>query len=77
MTVIAVPFHLDEPLPGFVPPLAPDAVVAPDLPAGTPWERMAVSTARSPGTSRTPCGPGGCRSCGRGLHDVHGVVAGM
>ncbi len=42
MTVLSVPFHLDEPLPGFVPPVPPDEVVAPDLPPGTPWERMAV-----------------------------------
>lgn len=42
MTVLCVPFHLDEPLPGFVPPAPPDEVVAPDLPPGAPWERMAV-----------------------------------
>lgn len=42
VTVLCVPFHLDEPLPGFVPPVTPDEVIAPDLPPGTPWERMAV-----------------------------------
>jgi arginase len=42
MTVLSVPFHLDEPLPGFAPPVPPDEVVAPVLPAGTPWERMAA-----------------------------------
>lgn len=42
MTVLSVPFHLDEPLPGFVPPVLPDEVIAPDLPPGSPWERMAV-----------------------------------
>jgi arginase len=42
MTVLSVPFHLDEPLPGFAPPVPPDEVVAPALPAGTPWERMAA-----------------------------------
>ena len=42
MTVLSVPFHLDEPLPDFVPPAPPDEVIAPDLPPGTPWERMAV-----------------------------------
>ncbi len=42
MTVLSVPFHLDEPLPDFAPPAPPDEVIAPDLPPGTPWERMAV-----------------------------------
>jgi len=42
VTVLSVPFHLDEALPAFVPPVAPDAVIAPELPPGTPWERMAV-----------------------------------
>jgi arginase len=42
VTVLSVPFHLDEPLPGFTPPVAPDEVIAPDLPPGAPWERMAV-----------------------------------
>ena len=42
MTVILVPFHLDEPLPAFAPPVAPDQLVTPGLPAGTPWERMAA-----------------------------------
>lgn len=42
MTVLSVPFHLDELLPGFVPPVAPDVVIAPELPAGGPWERMAA-----------------------------------
>ncbi|WP_142099175.1 arginase family protein [Pseudonocardia cypriaca] len=42
MTVIAVPFHLDEHLPDLQLPLAPGRTLAPDLPPGTPWERMAV-----------------------------------
>ncbi len=42
MTVLWVPFHLDEPLPGFRPPVPPDRVVVPALPAGAPWDRMAV-----------------------------------
>ncbi len=42
MTLLSVPFHLDEALPAFAPPAAPDAVIAPELPPGTPWERMAV-----------------------------------
>lgn len=42
MTVIAVPFHLDEHLPDLDLPLAADRTIAPDLPPGTPWERMAA-----------------------------------
>jgi arginase len=42
VTVIAVPFHLDEHLPGLELPLDADRTIAPDLPPGTPWERMAA-----------------------------------
>jgi arginase len=42
VTVIAVPFHLDEHLPDLELPLAPGRTIAPDLPPGTPWERMAA-----------------------------------
>ncbi|MGI5129152.1 arginase family protein [Pseudonocardia sp. CA-107938] len=42
MSVLSVPFHLDERLPDFEPPLRPDLVLDPPLPAGGPWERMAV-----------------------------------
>lgn len=42
MALLSVPFHLDEALPGFAPPHPPDEVIAPALPPGTPWERMAV-----------------------------------
>jgi arginase len=42
VTVIAVPFHLDEHLPGLELPLAADRTIAPDLPPGAPWERMAA-----------------------------------
>lgn len=41
MSVISVPFHLDEPITGFVPPVHPDLIVSPVLPPGSPWERMA------------------------------------
>jgi arginase len=41
VTVIAVPFHLDEHLPALELPLAADRTIAPDLPPGSPWERMA------------------------------------
>jgi arginase len=42
VTVIAVPFHLDEHVPDLELPLAADRTIAPDLPPGPPWERMAV-----------------------------------
>jgi len=42
VTVIAVPFHLDEPRPDLELPLAAGRTIAPDLPPGAPWERMAV-----------------------------------
>ncbi|WP_433279841.1 arginase family protein [Pseudonocardia xinjiangensis] len=43
MTVIAVPFHLDEHLPALELPLAPQRSIAPpELGPGSPWERMAV-----------------------------------
>jgi arginase len=42
MSVVSVPFHLDERLAAFEPPLRPDLVLAPELPDAGPWERMAV-----------------------------------
>jgi arginase len=42
VTVIAVPFHLDDHLPDLELPVAADRTIAPDLPPGPPWERMAV-----------------------------------
>jgi arginase len=42
MTVIAVPFHLDEHLPGLELPLRPGCSIAPALPPGAAWERMAT-----------------------------------
>ena len=42
VTVIAVPYHLDEHLPDLELPLAADRTITPDVPPGAPWERMAV-----------------------------------
>jgi arginase len=42
VTVIAVPFHLDEHLPALELPLTPQRTIAPELAPGSPWERMAV-----------------------------------
>ena len=78
MTVIAVPFHLDEPLPELELPLVPDRVVAPALPDGAPWERMAVlyeevadAVAAEVGSGRVPVVVSG--DCTTAL----GVVAGL
>jgi arginase len=42
MTIIAVPYHLDEYLPDLDLPLEPDEVVTVQFPPGDPWERLAV-----------------------------------
>jgi arginase len=50
MTIISVPYHLDEYLPDLDLPLQPDQVVTAGLPAGDPWERMAVLQSSVAGT---------------------------
>jgi arginase len=42
MSVIQVPYHLDEYLPDLDFPLPPDAVITPDLPAGDVWGRLSA-----------------------------------
>jgi arginase len=42
MSVIQVPYHLDEYLPELDVPLPPDAVITPDLDAGDVWGRLAA-----------------------------------
>ncbi|GAA1280899.1 hypothetical protein GCM10009609_51080 [Pseudonocardia aurantiaca] len=78
MTVIAVPYHLDEHLPGLELPLAPDHTVVADLPEGGRWQRMAalyeqVATlvAEEVGAGRVPVVLSG--DCTTSL----GVVAGL
>lgn len=58
MTVIAVPFHLDEHLPGLALPLAADRTLVPDLPEGTPWERMAALYEQVAGVVAAEAGAG-------------------
>ncbi|MCX9190914.1 arginase [Carbonactinospora thermoautotrophica] len=41
MTVVLVPYHLDEYFPDLDVPVVPTSVITPPLPDGTPWERMA------------------------------------
>jgi arginase len=78
MTVIAVPFHLDEHLPDLELPLVADRTIAPDLPPGAPWERMAAlyaqvaaAVAAEVGAGRVPVVVSG--DCTTSL----GVVAGL
>ena len=78
VTVIAVPFHLDEPLPDLELPLPAERTIAPALPPGTPWERMAVlyeqvadAVAADVGAGRVPVVASG--DCTTAL----GVVAGL
>ncbi len=42
VTTLAVPYHLDERLPGLTTGGPVDAELTADLPAGAPWQRMAV-----------------------------------
>ena len=46
MTVIGVPCHLDEYLPGLDVPLAADTVISADMPSGDVWDRLAALYAR-------------------------------
>jgi arginase len=78
VTVIAVPFHLDEHLPDLEFPLRAERTIAPALPPGTPWERMAVlheatatAIAEEAGAGRVPVVLSG--DCTTAL----GVVAGL
>lgn len=45
VTVISVPYHLDEYLPDLDWPLEPDATVTATFPDGDPWERLAALSA--------------------------------
>jgi arginase len=42
MSVIQVPYHLDEYLPDLDVPLPPDTVITADLPAGDVWDRLSA-----------------------------------
>ena len=61
MSVIQVPYHLDEYLPDLDVPLPPGAVINPDLPAGDGWDRLtalysslAAAVAGEAGRGRRP-----------------------
>jgi arginase len=58
MTVIGVPWHLDEYLPGLDVPLTADVVVSPDLPPGDVWDRLAALYSRLADAVAGMTGPG-------------------
>jgi len=58
MTVIGVPWHLDEYLTGLDVPLAADTVVSPDLPPGDVWDRLAALYSQVADAVAGAAGPG-------------------
>ena len=59
MSVIQVPYHLDEYLPDLDVPLPPDAVIYPDLPAGDVWDRLSALYAPLAAAVAAEAGSGG------------------
>jgi len=56
VTVLKVPYHLDEYLPDLDLPLRADEVITADLPSGDVWERLAVLYRRVAGAVAGRCG---------------------
>ena len=59
MSVILVPYHLDEYLPDLDVPLPPDTVITADLPAGDVWDRLSALYAGLVGAVAAEAGRGG------------------
>jgi len=59
MSVIQVPYHLDEYLPDLDVPLPPDTVITADLPAGDVWDRLSALYAGLAGAVAAEAGRGG------------------
>jgi arginase len=59
MSVILVPYHLDEYLPDLDVPLPPDTVITADLPAGDVWDRLSALYAGLAGAVAAEAGRGG------------------
>ena len=59
MSVIQVPYHLDEYLPDLDVPLPPDTVIIADLPAGDVWDRLSALYAGLAGAVAAEAGRGG------------------
>jgi arginase len=60
MSVIQVPYHLDEYLPGLDVPLPPDTVITADLPAGDVWDRLSALYSGLAAAVAGEAGRGGC-----------------
>lgn len=77
-TVIAVPYHLDEHLPGLDFVLPPDRVVTADLPGGDMWERLAARESAVAEAVSAVVADGGCPVVVSGdCFAALGVVAGL
>jgi arginase len=59
MSVIQVPYHLDEYLPDLDVPLPPDTVITADLPAGDVWDRLSALYTGVAGAVAAEAGRGG------------------
>jgi len=59
MSVIQVPYHLDEYLPDLDVPLPPDTVITADLPAGDVWDRLSALYVGLAGAVAAEAGRGG------------------
>ena len=59
MSVIQVPYHLDEYLPDLDVPLPPDTVITADLPAGDVWDQLSALYAGLAGAVAAEAGRGG------------------
>ena len=78
MTIISVPYHLDEYLPGLDLPLRPGQVVTAGLPAGDPWERMAVLQSAVAGAVAGEVASGACPVVMSGdCNTSAGIMAGL
>ena len=78
MTIIAVPYHLDEYLPDLDLPLEPDEVVTAQFPPGDPWERLAVLYDAVAGAVAADAGFGGCPVVMSGdCNTSAGIMAGL
>ena len=78
MTIIAVPYHLDEYLPDLDLPLEPDEVVTAQFPPGDPWERLAVLYDAVAGAVAADAGFGGCPIVMSGdCNTSAGIMAGL
>jgi arginase len=81
VSVLAVPYHLDEFLPALDLPLQPDEVITADLPAGGPWDRLAVlygavARAVAASSARGECPVVVSGDCTTALGTVAGLQAG-